>query len=190
MAAESSPQFNNEKTLHIDDSTSANNVTLGSSPVANIKLDEAHIQPPPLHVVPSSTAVHEAGGDLQRRTTAGIDTETYPEGGLRAWLVVFGAWCSLMSSSGIMNTQAIFQVHLSANQLSHYDEGTIGWVFSLYTFVVFFLGLYIGPIFDKYGPRLLMLAGTVSLAAGLVLFSISTGTLLQPSIDSFLLPSR
>jgi hypothetical protein len=32
-----------------------------------------------------------------------IETE-YPEGGLQAWLVVFGSWCALCASLGLMNT--------------------------------------------------------------------------------------
>lgn len=182
MAAESSSRFNDEKNVNIDGSTSTSNIPTERSPAAKTEKDDDRLHPLPLHVVPSITAETEASDGLQQHTTTGTDTETYPEGGLRAWLVVFGAWCALMSSSGIMNTQAIFQAYLSTHQLSHYDEGIIGWVFSIFTFVVFFLGLYIGPMFDKHGPRLLMLAATVLLAAGLVLFSISTGKLLHPSM--------
>lgn len=127
--------------------------------------------PPPLFVVPSN-ADHELGRDAA--STAG-DGESYPEGGLRAWLVVLGAWLALLSSLGLMNTLATFQTYVTTHQLSHYDEGTVGWIFSIYTFVVFFGGLFIGPLFDKHGPRWLVLTGTVSVGASLMLFSVSTG---------------
>ncbi|KAJ9134511.1 MFS general substrate transporter [Coniochaeta hoffmannii] len=100
--------------------------------------------------------------------------ETYPEGGRRAWLVVLGSWLALFSSLGLMNILATFQTYISKHQLSHYDSSTIGWIFSLYTFLCFFLGIYIGPIFDKYGPRYLIMAGTLALAASLMLLSICT----------------
>ena len=32
------------------------------------------------------------------------DDKFYPEGGLRAWLVVFGSFCGMTASFGIMNT--------------------------------------------------------------------------------------
>ncbi|KAI9855849.1 MAG: hypothetical protein M1830_006440, partial [Pleopsidium flavum] len=32
------------------------------------------------------------------------DDVTYPEGGLRAWLVVFGSFCGMMAAFGMMNT--------------------------------------------------------------------------------------
>lgn len=125
----------------------------------------------PLFIVPS---VPDAG-ELQRHSTSATDNETYPEGGLRAWLVVLGCWLALVASLGLMNTLATFQSYLISHQLSQYDEGTVGWIFSIYTFVVFFLGLYIGPIFDKYGPRWIVMAGTVCIVAGMMLMSISTG---------------
>lgn len=127
--------------------------------------------PPPLFVVPSN-ADHDPARDAA--SSAG-DGETYPEGGLRAWLVVLGAWLALFSSLGLMNTLATFQTYVTTHQLEGYDEGTVGWIFSIYTFVVFFGGLFIGPLFDKHGPRWLVLTGTVSIAASLMLFSISTG---------------
>ncbi|ROV95421.1 hypothetical protein VMCG_08469 [Cytospora schulzeri] len=126
--------------------------------------------PPPLFVVPSNPGQDH---DLERHTSTATDGESYPEGGLQAWLVVLGAWLALVSSLGIANTLATFQSSLTAHQLADYDEGTVGWIFSIYTFMVFFLGLYIGPLFDKHGPRWLILTGTVFVCASLMLFSIS-----------------
>lgn len=125
----------------------------------------------PLFVVPSAPDTES----LQRHSTSATDTETYPEGGLRAWLVVLGCWLALVASLGLMNTLATFQSYLISHQLAEYGEGTVGWIFSIYTFVVFFLGLYIGPTFDKYGPRWIVMGGTVAVVAGMMLMSISTG---------------
>lgn len=179
---ESSNRIGDEKDVSIKDGASTSDLPTEKGPAPTTNADNGHLSPPPLHVVPSRTSEPQAGG-LQRHATSGTETETYPEGGLQAWLVVLGAWLALISSLGIMNTLATFQAYLSEHQLSHYDEGTVGWVFSIYTFVVFFLGLYIGPLFDKYGPRFLILAGTITLAASLVLFSISTRKFCSPSYE-------
>lgn len=56
--------------------------------------------------------------------------------------------------------------------MSHYDESTIGWIFSVYTFLSFFCGIQIGPIFDAYGPRLLVLAGNILLIASMLLLGV------------------
>ncbi|KAK0729805.1 major facilitator superfamily domain-containing protein [Lasiosphaeris hirsuta] len=101
------------------------------------------------------------------------DGNDYPEGGVRAWLVVLGCWLALFASLSLMNILATFQTYVSTNQLVQYSEGTIGWIFSVYTFVSFFLGIYIGPLFDKYGPRWLIFAGTLCMALSLMLLSIS-----------------
>lgn len=76
---------------------------------------------------------------------------------------------------GITNTIAVFQSYISTHQLADYSESSIGWIFSLYTFLAFFCGIYIGPIFDKYGPRWLIAAGVVCVVAAQMLFSICTG---------------
>lgn len=192
-------QTGDEKDVNTKDSGSTSDSPTekqGPAPTTKAAADNEHSQsppPPPLYAVPSHTTSLEppAGGDLHRSATsgtAGTATETYPEGGLEAWLVVLGAWLALVAGLGVMNTLGTLQAYLSAHQLARYDEGTIGWVFSLFTFVVFFLGLYIGPLFDKYGPRLLVLTGTVTLTASLVLVSISTGTFVNPSPTPILLP--
>ncbi|CAH0018587.1 unnamed protein product [Clonostachys rhizophaga] len=102
------------------------------------------------------------------------DQQTYPEGGLQAWLVVFGAFCALGAVFGIINTSAVFESHLKEHQLSEYGESQIGWIFSLYLFLVFFIGIQVGPIFDTYGPRLLVLTGSLLMVASLMFLSIST----------------
>ncbi len=99
----------------------------------------------------------------------------YPEGGWRAWLVVFGSWCALCSALGLMNTLGTFQAYISVHQLADYDEGTIGWIFSIYTFLAFFCGIFIGPLFDKYGPRWLIFGGSICVVGMMMLLGSCTG---------------
>lgn len=120
------------------------------------------------------------GSNLEKQATAVSGAsyeETFPEGGLRAWLVVLGAWFALMSAMGLMNTIAIFQAYTLAHQLKGMSEGTVGWIFSIYTFLAFFCGVYIGPVFDKYGPRWLVIAGCITTVTGVICMSFSTGEL-------------
>jgi len=85
----------------------------------------------------------------------------FPEGGRKAWLVVFGSWCALFSSLGIMNTMGAFQEHISSHQLENLDVSIVGWIFSLYASLTFEVGLFVGPIFDAYGPRYLIISGSI-----------------------------
>ncbi|PWW80659.1 MFS general substrate transporter [Tuber magnatum] len=100
-------------------------------------------------------------------------TTTYPEGGRKAWSVVLGSFCGMVASFGIMNTIGTFQAHLSEHQLREYEAGYIGWIFGMYAFISFFGGILIGPIFDCYGPKWLLVIGTVSTVASLMLSSVS-----------------
>ncbi|KAI0385069.1 MFS general substrate transporter [Hypomontagnella monticulosa] len=121
----------------------------------------------------------EFGPDSDKSNTgSGRETllgdETYPEGGLQAWLVVFGSWCGLLASLGLMNSIATFQTYVATHQLSNYDEGTIGWIFSLYTALCFLCGVYIGPLFDRYGPQWLVGPGGLLVVASVMIMSICT----------------
>ncbi|KAI9742281.1 MAG: hypothetical protein M1818_004181 [Claussenomyces sp. TS43310] len=114
----------------------------------------------------------------------------YPEGGLQAWLVVWGSWCAMTAALGIANSVAVFQSYVLRNQLKTYDAGTVGWIFSLYAFLAFACGLVIGPVFDKHGPRWLVLAGSVGVSLKYwhfiivfgVIGGVGTSLLFTPSI--------
>ena len=99
---------------------------------------------------------------------------TFPEGGLRAWLVVLGSFSGMTASFGILNSAGAFQAYLSTHQLVHESPSAVGWIFSLYAFLTFFCGVQIGPIFDAYGPRWLVFAGTVCLVGGMMGVAEST----------------
>ena len=105
-----------------------------------------------------------------------LDTDvTYPEGGRDAWLVVLGAWCGLTASIGIYNTAGVFQVVISEVVLPEESPSTLGWIFSIYAFVVWIFGVQVGPTFDAMGPRALMIAGTVCTLVGIFFLSVSKG---------------
>lgn len=68
----------------------------------------------------------------------------------------------------------MYQSYLAENQLAGYSESSIGWIISIYVFLSFGAGLLIGPVFDKYGPRLLLLAGTVCIVLCTMLLGVCT----------------
>lgn len=102
------------------------------------------------------------------------DGNTYPEGGLRAWLVVLGSFSGMVASFGNLNSTGTFQAYLSTHQLVHESPSAIGWIFSIYAFFTFFCGVQIGPVFDAYGPRWLVFAGSVLLFGGMMGVAEST----------------
>ncbi|KAL7628802.1 hypothetical protein AAE478_000317 [Parahypoxylon ruwenzoriense] len=119
----------------------------------------------------SSSESDTAGGDGDGDDDDEID---FPEGGLRAWLVVFGSFCAMISVYGLINSAAVFESYFSTHQLAGYDSSTIGWIFSVYLFVVFFAGIQVGPIFDRHGPRLLVAVGSLLVVASQLLLGLCT----------------
>ncbi|KAL4873246.1 hypothetical protein BDV12DRAFT_99258 [Aspergillus spectabilis] len=95
------------------------------------------------------------------RVTTDADGNTYPEGGLEAWLVVLGSFLGLFASLGLVNTIGSFHAYLEKNQLKDYSSGSISWIFGIYAFLTFFGGVQVGPVFDAKGPRFLVFAGSV-----------------------------
>lgn len=119
----------------------------------------------------------EAPAGLEEGDTpkASLPTEhTYPEGGVAAYTVVFGSFVSMIACFGIMNTIGSLQTHLHQNQLKSYSEGEVGWIFGLYAFLSFFGGIWIGPVFDRKGPQVLLAVGSVLLVASLVILGHCT----------------
>lgn len=117
------------------------------------------------------TNLHSTTSSILHRKDDDVE---YPEGGLEAWLCVLGSWCGFVSSIGIANTLGSFQAYLSANQLKDYSDGTIGWIFSIYGFLAFFCGIYVGPIFDMYGPRWMVATGSVFMILDMFLLAVCT----------------
>ncbi|EOA91455.1 hypothetical protein ACJQWK_04119 [Exserohilum turcicum] len=113
--------------------------------------------------------------DEESQSTTSAHTEvTYPEGGLGAWSVVLGSFLGLIASLGMMNTIGIYNAYIAETYLRDYSESTISWIFSIYVFLSFFCGLQIGPIFDAYGPRLLVLAGSILVCLSNFLLGVCT----------------
>ena len=123
---------------------------------------------------PSGTVDAEESAN-NRTSDSSDDDEDFPEGGLRAWLVVFGSFCTMFMVFGIVNSSGAFQDYFSSNQLRDYSSSQIGWIFSLNLFLVFLCGIYTGRIFDVHGPKVLLAVGSLALVLSMMLLSFCTG---------------
>ncbi len=122
----------------------------------------------------SASTLNELPANLMTASRVSTDQygNTYPEGGLEGYLVVFGSLCGLMGALGLMNTIGTFQAYLSTHQLADQTESAVGWIFGIYAFLSFFCGIQIGPIFDAKGPRWLVLAGSILIVACYLLLGV------------------
>ncbi|CCF57158.1 hypothetical protein KAFR_0C01650 [Kazachstania africana CBS 2517] len=97
-----------------------------------------------------------------------------PDGGLKAWLVVFGSFIGLIPVFGIINSLGAIESYIAANQLSNVQSSTIAWIFSLYLAITFVSCIFAGGYFDRNGSLLPMVSGTVLFIGGIVALADST----------------
>lgn len=109
------------------------------------------------------------------RMSASSSPLTFPEGGLHGWLAVAGSFCAMLSVFGLINSSAVFESYFSEHQLAQHNASQIGWIFSIYLFCVFFVGIQVGPIFDRYGARWLVAIGSLLIVLSLMLLGLCKG---------------
>jgi hypothetical protein len=107
--------------------------------------------------------------------------EDFPEGGLKAWSVVVGAFCGSFSIFALINSTGVLLEYLQAHQLKDYTSSQISWIFGLQLFLIFFCGAPAGPIFDAYGPRVLIFVGSILLVVSMFLLGLCTRKLTHNS---------
>ncbi|GAM89554.1 hypothetical protein ANO11243_075930 [Dothideomycetidae sp. 11243] len=89
-------------------------------------------------------------------------------------LTLAGAFCVMFCSFGWINCIGVFQQYYETHQLAGYSDSTVSWILSLELFFMFVGGPFVGKVFDNFGPRYLLLAGTFFHVLGLMMASIST----------------
>ena len=124
------------------------------------------------HTVEGSTTTDPSNpsSEIDKR----YDDETYPDGGLRAWLVVLGSFFLLFVTFGFQASVGLFQLHWSLNQLSDSSPNRIAWIPSVFIFLSLALSIQTGAIFDRYGARYIILFGSVGYLLTFILLAQCT----------------
>ncbi|KAJ7500859.1 MFS general substrate transporter [Mycena galericulata] len=117
----------------------------------------------------TTTASHLAGSTYHLNRTP-----QFPEGCTKGYLAVFGTFMALFCTFGQMNAFGTFQAWYEEHQLNALEPATIAWIGSLQLWVFFFSGGPIGRLYDQYGPRWIMVIGTVIYVFSIMMTSIST----------------
>lgn len=101
-------------------------------------------------------------------------TLDFPDGGLRAWLVVSGSWWYLFFSFGYVNAFGVLESYYLRTTLSNYSSSDIAWISSLQYFFIFFVGMFTGRLFDAGLFRVTLGVGTVLFVFCQMMVSLST----------------
>ncbi|KAF2276997.1 putative MFS monocarboxylate transporter [Westerdykella ornata] len=78
-----------------------------------------------------------------------------PEGGTRAWIVAAGGGAIFFSTLGFANSFGTFEEYYLSHQLKDWSASDISWIGSLAIFLQFFAGMLSGPLFDRYGEKVI-----------------------------------
>ncbi|KAM0745702.1 MFS general substrate transporter [Meredithblackwellia eburnea MCA 4105] len=111
------------------------------------------------------------GGEAEKGTVLPAvvppPADPYPDGGLKAWATVLGAWCVSFTTWGFTNSFGVFQSHYKTNQLVDKSPSDISWIGSFQLSMVLFGAMVSGKAFDAGYVRWLLIGGTIIYAAGL-----------------------
>ncbi|KAF9484046.1 MFS general substrate transporter [Pholiota conissans] len=109
-------------------------IVKGFSPNASLGIDESNEK--------KDTAVV----GVQEPPPPGDD---FPEGGMQAWLTVFGAFLFQFATFGYINAFGVYQDFYIREYLTAYSPSSIGWIGGMQLFLNFSSGTLAGPLSDR-----------------------------------------
>ena len=98
-------------------------------------------------------------GEKQQPQLEALDEEQQPDvfpgdhGALAAWLILLGAFVSLFPAFGFMVSIGTLQGYWQRYQLADYTSRDIGWIPSVFVYLLLARGIVVGPLFDRFGSR-------------------------------------
>ncbi|KAL7937220.1 MFS general substrate transporter [Trichoderma chlorosporum] len=118
---------------------------------------------------PKAPYPEEQLGLGQQNLSSEPKLEPAPDGGLRAWLVAFGAASIFFCCLGFSNSFGTFTEYYLTHQLRDRTPGDVAWIGSLSASLQFFVGLIGGPMFDRYGSLVVYPSAVVYVFAVMML---------------------
>ncbi|KAG8794107.1 hypothetical protein FRC17_008338, partial [Serendipita sp. 399] len=107
--------------------------------------------------------------DEVQETDAPQEEYQYPDGGWRAWSVVFGGSCVTFSTFGLVNAWGAFQAYYENVKYPDHSPSTIAWVGSIQYSLIFVPGIIVGRLFDQGYFRSPFVAANVLLLVAIFL---------------------
>ncbi|CAI7563810.1 MFS monocarboxylate transporter [Penicillium manginii] len=90
------------------------------------------------------------------------DQDTFPENSRQAWTCLLGSFLMMFPSFGFQTAIGSVQDYINTHQLSEYSVSDVGWITAVLVFLTLFLGVQVGPLFDRYGPTFLIVGGSLA----------------------------
>ncbi|KAJ5909040.1 hypothetical protein N7495_001722 [Penicillium taxi] len=104
----------------------------------------------------------------------GNERGDFPEHSWAAWSCLLGSFLMMFPSFGFQTAVGSVQDYISTHQLADYNISDVGWITAVLVFLTLFLGVQVGPLFDRYGPRVLIICGSIASFASYMLLAECT----------------
>lgn len=138
----------------------------GSRTSANLDIEKT-----PSHQEASSTLGRVTSADPDVPSNGDDDIFPGDQNALAAWIVLLGSFLALFPSFGLMVSIGTLQDYWQFHQLSAYSSQNIGWIPSVFVYLALGLGICFGPLFDRYGPRWILLGSSLAYIAMIFLLA-------------------
>lgn len=73
----------------------------------------------------------------------GMNPSDFPDGGITAWTVVFGGWCGLFCTFGMINCIGAFNTYYIEHSLTNYSASEVSWITSAMVFFMTGMGVVV-----------------------------------------------
>ncbi|KAJ4326395.1 hypothetical protein N0V94_000070 [Neodidymelliopsis sp. IMI 364377] len=97
-----------------------------------------------------------------------------PDGGLHAWLKVFGGFMIYINIWGFTLSYGAFQAYYKSDLLSSSTPSAISWIGTVQAWLLIFFGVLSGPLFDLGYFRVMLVVGNFLVVFGIMMLSLST----------------
>lgn len=96
------------------------------------------------------------------------------DGGLHAWLKVCGGFLIYINIWGFTLSYGAFQTYYRSTLLASSSASSISWIGTTQAWLLIFVGVLSGPLFDLGYFRAMLLAGNFLVVLGIMMLSLST----------------
>ncbi|KAJ7643878.1 MFS general substrate transporter [Roridomyces roridus] len=96
-----------------------------------------------------------------------------PDGDMKGWLTVVGAWFVLFSTFGYLYSFGVYQDFYTRDYLSNHSPSSISWIGSFQIMMPFLVGVVSGALFDNGRFHLVEISGAVIFTFSVFMLSLA-----------------
>jgi MFS family permease len=98
---------------------------------------------------------------------------TPADGGLYGWLTVFGACLVFFDTWGLVQAFGAYQSYYTTGILKDYNASSISWIGTIQAFLLVFVGVITGPVFDQGYLRPMVIVGGCMIVFAVMMLSLA-----------------